>query len=169
MKWGKMHSEMERHDRHHDCEGAVRQEGSNQVSEHAETRQISLIKLVLILGALTAFNSMSIDMYLPAFPRIARDLAVPLGTVQLSVSAFLFGSAIGQLVYGPLADRWGRKRPLLFGLGVYIVSTVGCALVRSGEGLLFWRVVMALGGAATGCSEQYGLSPWPLNRPDEAA
>jgi DHA1 family bicyclomycin/chloramphenicol resistance-like MFS transporter len=105
--------------------------------------------LVLILGVLTAFNSMSIDMYLPAFPRIARDLAVPLGTVQLSVSTFLFGSAIGQLLYGPLTDRWGRKRPLLFGLGVYTVSTIGCALVRSGEGLLFWRVVMALGGGAS--------------------
>ncbi|RII27650.1 MAG: Bcr/CflA family drug resistance efflux transporter [Geobacter sp.] len=111
--------------------------------------QISSVKLVLVLGALTAFNSMSIDMYLPSFPQIARDLSVPIGTVQLSVSAFLFGSAIGQLFYGPLADRWGRKFPLLFGLGLYVVSTVGCALVRSGEGLLFWRVVMALGGGAS--------------------
>jgi len=114
----------------------------------AETGQISLVKLVLILGALTAFSSMSIDMYLPAFPQIARDLSVPLGTVQLSVSAFLFGSAIGQLFYGPLADRWGRKRPLLFGLSLYVLSTVGCAFVHTGEGLLFWRVVMALGGGA---------------------
>ena len=113
-----------------------------------EEKQISLVKLVLILGALTAFSSMSIDMYLPAFPQIARDLAVPLGTVQLSVSAFLFGSAIGQLFYGPLADRWGRKRPLLFGLSLYVLSTVGCAFVHTGEGLLFWRVVMALGGGA---------------------
>lgn len=108
-----------------------------------------MVVLVLILGALTAFNSMSIDMYLPAFPQIAQDLAVPLGTVQLSVSAFLFGSAFGQLFYGPVADRWGRKRPLLFGLGIYIISTIACALVRSGEGLLFWRVVMALGGGAS--------------------
>lgn len=112
-------------------------------------KQIGLVKLVLILGALTAFNSMSIDMYLPAFPQIAQDLVVPLGTVQLSVSAFLFGSAFGQLFYGPVADRWGRKLPLLFGLGLYIASTIGCALVRSGEGLLFWRVVMALGGGAS--------------------
>jgi DHA1 family bicyclomycin/chloramphenicol resistance-like MFS transporter len=117
--------------------------------EQIETGRTSLVILVLILGALTAFNSMSIDMYLPAFPQIARDLSVPLGTVQLSVSAFLFGSAIGQLFYGPVADRWGRKRPLMFGLVVYIVSTVGCALVHSGEGLLFWRVVMALGGGAS--------------------
>ena len=117
--------------------------------EQSEARQISLVKLVLVLGALTAFNSMSIDMYLPAFPQIAKDLAVPLGTVQLSVSAFLFGSAFGQLFYGPVADRWGRKLPLLFGLGLYVMSTIGCALVHSGEGLLFWRVVMALGGGAS--------------------
>lgn len=117
--------------------------------EQIETHKTSLLKLVLVLGALTAFNAMSIDMYLPAFPQMAWDLAVPLGTVQLSISTFLFGSALGQLFYGPVADRWGRKRPLLFGLGVYIVSTIGCALVHSGEGLLFWRVVMALGGGAS--------------------
>ena len=122
---------------------------NSKANEHAKARQISVAKLVLILGALTAFNSMSIDMYLPAFPQIAKDLAVPLGTVHLSISAFLFGSATGQLLYGPVADRWGRKRPLLFGVGVYIISTVGCACVRSGEGLLFWRVVMALGGGAS--------------------
>jgi DHA1 family bicyclomycin/chloramphenicol resistance-like MFS transporter len=103
-------------------------------------------RLVLILGALTAFGSMSIDMYLPAFPQIARDLGVPLGTVQISISAFLFGMAGGQLFYGPLADRFGRRRPLLCGLALYVVSTVGCACVRTGEGLLFWRLVMAAGG-----------------------
>ena len=114
----------------------------------ADSPKRHLLRLVLILGALTAFSSMSIDMYLPAFPQIAQDLGIPLGTVQLSISAFLFGSAAGQLVYGPLADRWGRRLPLLVGLALYVVSTVGCALVHTGEGLLFWRVVMALGGGA---------------------
>lgn len=114
----------------------------------SETGRSRFIKLVLVLGALTAFSAMSIDMYLPAFPQIARDLSVPLGTVQLSVSAFLFGSAIGQIFYGPLADRWGRRLPLLFGLALYVASTIGCACVRTGEGLLFWRVVMAIGGGA---------------------
>lgn len=113
----------------------------------AMTRK-QVTRMVLILGALTAFSSMSIDMYLPAFPQMARDLGVPLGTVQLSISAFLFGSAAGQLFYGPLADRWGRRRPLLCGLALYVVSAVGCACVRTGEGLLFWRVVMAVGGGA---------------------
>jgi len=107
-----------------------------------------LTGFVLILGALTAFSAMSIDMYLPAFPQMARDLGIPLGMVQLSISAFLYGSAGGQLFYGPLADRWGRRLPLLLGLSLYVASTVGCALVHTGEGLLFWRVVMAVGGGA---------------------
>src|SRR5512133_265078 len=99
------------------------------VQSAAMTRS-QLTRMVLILGALTAFSSMSIDMYLPAFPQIARDLRVPLGTVQLSISAFLFGSAAGQIIYGPLADRWGRRRPLLWGLALYIASAIGCACVR---------------------------------------
>jgi MFS transporter, DHA1 family, multidrug resistance protein len=118
------------------------------VPQPAEMSRRQLARLVLILGALTAFSSMSIDMYLPAFPQMARDLRVPLGTIQLSISAFLFGSAIGQLFYGPLADRWGRRWPLLAGLSLYVLSAVGCAMVHSGGQLLFWRVVMAVGGGA---------------------
>jgi MFS transporter, DHA1 family, multidrug resistance protein len=114
----------------------------------AEMSRGQFTGFVLILGALTAFSSMSIDMYLPAFPQMARDLHVPLSTVQLSISAFLFGSAVGQLFYGPLADRWGRRIPLLAGLTLYVVSTIGCAMVHTGTALLFWRVVMAVGGGA---------------------
>ncbi|ABB31913.1 drug resistance transporter, Bcr/CflA subfamily [Geobacter metallireducens RCH3] len=114
----------------------------------ADMTRRQLARLVLILGALTAFSSMSIDMYLPAFPQIARDLAAPLGMVQLSISAFLFGSAAGQLFYGPMADRWGRRTPLLLGLTLYVAAAFGCAFVHTGEGLLFWRVVMAVGGGA---------------------
>jgi len=124
----------------------------NTAAVAAETSGVHsarLAKLVLVLGALTAFNAISIDMYLPAFPQMAEDLAVPLGTVQLSVSAFLVGSAFGQLIYGPLSDRWGRRLPLLCGLVIYTLACVGCALTGSGAGLLFWRVVMALGGGAS--------------------
>lgn len=117
-------------------------------TQPADMARGQVIRLVLILGALTAFTSMSIDMYLPAFPQIAKDLGVPLGTVQLSVSAFLYGSAFGQLFYGPLADRWGRRLPLLAGIALYVVSAIGCACVHTGSGLLFWRVVMAVGGGA---------------------
>ena len=114
----------------------------------ADMTRRQMTRLVLILGVLTAFSAISIDMYLPAFPQIARDLGVPLGTVQLSISAFLFGSAAGQLFYGPLADRYGRRAPLLGGLALYVASAIGCATVHTGEGLLFWRVVMAVGGGA---------------------
>lgn len=114
----------------------------------ADMTRCRLALLMLILGALTAFSAMSIDMYLPAFPQIANDLAIPLSTVQLSISAFLFGSAGGQLIYGPLADRLGRRTPLFIGLTLYIASAIGCACVRTGEELLFWRVVMAIGGGA---------------------
>lgn len=118
------------------------------VQPKTDNSRQNLVRLVLILGALTAFSSMSIDMYLPAFPQMATDLGVPIGTIQLSISAFLFGSAAGQLFYGPLADRWGRRLPLLGGLALYVASTIGCALVSTGEGLLIWRVVMAVGGGA---------------------
>jgi DHA1 family bicyclomycin/chloramphenicol resistance-like MFS transporter len=116
----------------------------------ADVSKQPLILLVLILGILTAFSAMSIDMYLPAFPQIARELGIPFSTVQLSISAFLFGSAAGQLFYGPLADRWGRRTPLLTGLTLYIVSAIGCACVSTDGELLFWRVVMAIGAGAGG-------------------
>jgi DHA1 family bicyclomycin/chloramphenicol resistance-like MFS transporter len=121
---------------------------TNTFIQPADMTKSQIARMVLILGALTAFSAMSIDMYLPAFPQIARDLGVPLGTVQLSISAFLFGSAVGQLFYGPLADRFGRRKPLLCGLALYVASSVGCACVSTGGGLLFWRVVMAVGGGA---------------------
>lgn len=117
-------------------------------SPHLRSQQVPMARIVLILGALTAFGPLSIDMYLPAFPQIARELGVPLGTVQFSISAFLFGSAMGQAFYGPLSDRWGRRRPLLFGLALFIAATVACTFVRTAHGLIAWRVVMALGGAA---------------------
>lgn len=109
----------------------------------------NLVRLIAVLGALTAFNSLSIDMYLPAFPQMADDLKVPAGTIQLTITTFLVGTALGQLIYGPVSDRFGRRRPLFFGLALYIFATFGCALVRTGEGLLLWRVLMALGGGAS--------------------
>lgn len=117
-------------------------------TQPAAMNRKQLTLLILVLGALTAFGAMSIDMYLPAFPQIAHDLGIPLGTVQLSISAFLFGSAAGQIFYGPLADRYGRRLPLLAGLALYTISAIGCAMVHSGSGLLFWRVIMAIGGGA---------------------
>lgn len=106
-------------------------------------------ELVFILGALTVIGPFAIDMYLPALPQIGHDLGADVGTVQLTLSVFLLGLAVGQAFYGPIVDRWGRRRPLLIGLGVFVVACVGCAQARTMTSLLGWRLVMALGGAAS--------------------
>jgi DHA1 family bicyclomycin/chloramphenicol resistance-like MFS transporter len=106
--------------------------------------------LVLILGTLTALSPFSIDMYLPAFQDIAKSLHTTTSRVDLSLSSFFIGLATGQLIYGPLMDRFGRKRPLYFGLSLYIVASVGCFLSTSVEMLIVIRVLQAIGSCAAG-------------------
>jgi DHA1 family bicyclomycin/chloramphenicol resistance-like MFS transporter len=103
--------------------------------------------LILMLGALNTITPFSIDMYLPGFPEIARDLHTSIGNVALSVSTYFLGFAVGQIMYGPLLDRFGRKRPLYIGLGLYIAASVGCIAFHSINGLLLFRFIQAL----TGC------------------
>jgi MFS transporter, DHA1 family, multidrug resistance protein len=105
-------------------------------------------RLVSILGALTAFGSLSIDMYLPSFPTLERELQASGSAVQFSLAAFFIGLALGQAFYGPLADRFGRKRPLYFGIALYVLASVGCALAPNIESLIAWRFVQAVGGCA---------------------
>jgi len=104
--------------------------------------------LVLILGTLTALSPFSIDMYLPAFQDIAQALHTTTSKVDVSLSSYFVGLAFGQLIYGPLMDRFGRKRPLYFGLGLYIIASVGCFLAVSVEMLIVLRVFQAVGGCA---------------------
>jgi len=104
--------------------------------------------LVLILGTLIALSPFSIDMYLPAFPDIARSLHTTTAKVDLSLSSYFIGLAFGQLLYGPLMDRFGRKRPLYVGLTVYILASVGCALSPSVDVLVLNRLFQAVGGCA---------------------
>ncbi len=99
----------------------------------------------MLLAALTAIGPLSIDMYLPAFPAIAEDLWASRGAVERSLPVFLAGLALGQLFYGPLSDRFGRRPPLLVGLSLYMVGCVGCAAAASIEQLTAWRLVQALG------------------------
>jgi DHA1 family bicyclomycin/chloramphenicol resistance-like MFS transporter len=101
---------------------------------------------ILILGLLTAIGPFSIDMYLPGFPDIARDLHSTVAHVSLSLSSFFIGIAIGQLLYGPLLDRFGRKRPLYIGMVVYLLASVGCSLCRTADSLIAIRFLQALGG-----------------------
>ncbi|MEU6355808.1 multidrug effflux MFS transporter [Streptomyces sp. NPDC047072] len=104
--------------------------------------------VTLILGGLTATPPLAMDMYLPALPEVTRSLSAPAATVQLTLTACLLGMALGQLVVGPLSDRWGRRRPLLGGLAVYVVATVLCALAPNVETLVAFRLVQGLAGAA---------------------
>ncbi|GAB3688300.1 multidrug effflux MFS transporter [Spirosoma flavus] len=104
--------------------------------------------LILILGSLTALGPFSIDMYLPGFPAIANDLHTTPAKVSLSLSGFFIGISLGQLLYGPLLDRFGRKKPLYIGLIVYILASAGCAFTTSIDGLIFMRVIQAIGSCA---------------------
>jgi DHA1 family bicyclomycin/chloramphenicol resistance-like MFS transporter len=106
------------------------------------------ISLILILGSLTALGPFSIDMYLPGFPDIAQDLHTTAARVALSLSSFFIGISAGQLLYGPLLDRFGRKKPLYIGLAVYILASVSCAAIRSIDGLIALRLVQAIGSCA---------------------
>ncbi|NUV61648.1 multidrug effflux MFS transporter [Streptomyces sp. CAI-85] len=104
--------------------------------------------VTLILGGLTATPPLSMDMYLPALPEVTRHLHAPAATVQLTLTACLAGMALGQLVVGPMSDRWGRRRPLLAGLLVYVLATALCALAPTVELLVACRLVQGLAGAA---------------------
>ena len=106
------------------------------------------LTLILVLGALSTISPFSIDMYLPGFPAIADDLHTTVPVVQLSLTSYFIGIAAGQLLYGPLLDRFGRKRPLYAGLSVYILASFGCALIHSPDALIGMRFLQAIGGCA---------------------
>ncbi|MCQ4348611.1 Bcr/CflA family multidrug efflux MFS transporter [Pseudomonas stutzeri] len=105
-------------------------------------------RLIVLLAALVAFGPLSIDMYLPSLPLIAGDLGAPEAQIQLTISVFLAGLCAGMLLYGPLSDRFGRRKLLLGGIALYMLASVGCILAAKAEHLLFWRILQALGGAA---------------------
>ena len=102
--------------------------------------------IVLILGALATVSPFSIDMYLPAFSQIAEDFGTSPARISFSVTSYFIGLAIGQMIYGPLLDRFGRKKPLYVGLTIFIVTCIGCMQSQSTEMLVALRFVQALGG-----------------------
>ncbi|MFJ8712455.1 multidrug effflux MFS transporter [Streptomyces violaceus] len=104
--------------------------------------------VTFLLGSLTAVPPLAMDMYLPSLPEVTRSLHAPAATVQLTLTACLAGMALGQLVVGPMSDRWGRRRPLLAGLAVFVVATVLCALAPTVELLVAFRLAQGLAGAA---------------------
>jgi DHA1 family bicyclomycin/chloramphenicol resistance-like MFS transporter len=104
--------------------------------------------MLLVLGALAAFAPLSIDMYLPAFPAIEGAFAASTGAVQTTLATFFVGFALGQALYGPVTDAFGRKAPLYVGLAVYVAASAGCALAPSVAALAGLRFVQAVGACA---------------------
>lgn len=104
--------------------------------------------LAVVLSTMMAFGPLSIDMYLPALPAIGRDLGVDDGAVQMSLSFFFFGFGVGQLVWGPLGDRFGRRGPIAAGVVMFMVASVGCAVATDAVSLAVWRFVQAFGSCA---------------------
>ena len=106
------------------------------------------LKMALILGLLSAIGPFAIDMYLPALPDIGSNLGASVGAVQWSLTAFFLALGAGQLFYGPISDMVGRKPPLYFGLGLFTLTSVGCALATDIETLVALRFLQGLGAAA---------------------
>lgn len=116
---------------------------STSAEEH-----LGLPPWLILLGVLTAIGPLSIDMYLPSFPLIERNLGGQPGSVELTLAAFFIGLTLGQLFYGPLSDRFGRKKPLYVGLVIYTIAAIGAACAASIPALIGWRFVQGLGGCA---------------------
>jgi DHA1 family bicyclomycin/chloramphenicol resistance-like MFS transporter len=112
------------------------------------SKRRSAARLTLILGILSAFGPLSIDMYLPGLPSIAREFQADTSATQLTLAIFFIGLAVGQAFYGPIADRLGRKRPLLVGCALYAGASFACAYAPSIERLVVLRFVQAVGGCA---------------------
>ncbi len=100
----------------------------------------------MLLALLTALGPLSIDMYLPALPQMAEDFGVSTAMVANTLPAYFLGLAIGQLVYGPISDRIGRKKPLYVGLTLYVIASASCVLADNEWSLIFARIIQALGG-----------------------
>lgn len=105
-------------------------------------------RIALVLGLLSAIGPFAIDMYLPALPEIGSSLGAGIGQVQMSLTVFFIALGVGQLLYGPVSDMVGRKPPLYFGLGLFALASIGCALAKDVETLIALRFVQGLGAAA---------------------
>ncbi|BBO00096.1 multidrug effflux MFS transporter [Sporolactobacillus terrae] len=111
-------------------------------------RKGSYRRFVLVLGALSAFGPLSMDMYLPALPSLTKDFVTTPSFAQLSITACLVGLALGQIIVGPLSDRYGRKMPLLIGLATFAVTSFLCAMTTSILLLIVLRLIQGTAGAA---------------------
>lgn len=114
------------------------------------TAKPSSLFIISLLGILSVITPFAIDMYLPAFAQVAEDFHVPTTTIALTLSSYFIGLALGQLFYGPLLDRFGRKLPLCAGLLLFVITSIACAFAPTIEALVSLRFIQALGGCVAG-------------------
>lgn len=104
--------------------------------------------VLLILGTLMAFASISTDLYLPAMPAIATDLHAGAGKIEFTISAYLIGFSLGQLFWGAMSDQYGRRTPIIAGIILFILGSAGCAMANSVHSIILFRTIQALGACA---------------------
>lgn len=102
-----------------------------------------------ILSALMAFASVSTDVYLPGLPAMAASLHASAGMVEMTISGYLVGFSLGQLFWGPVGDRFGRRLPIAFGLALFVIGSAGCALANDAVTMIAWRAIQAAGACAS--------------------
>ena len=106
------------------------------------------LRVLAVLSALMGFASISTDFYLPALPSMATALRAEPGTIELTIAGYLIGFSLGQLLWGPIGDRHGRRRPIAVGLVLFVIGSAGCALAGSAPAIIAWRIVQAVGACA---------------------
>src|SRR4051812_12412543 len=111
-------------------------------------RRFGDLRMLVVLGALSAFGPLSMDLYLPALPTIAADLHASQSATQATMSACIAGLALGQLVAGPLSDAVGRRPPVIVGVAGYVLFSVLCAVAPNVQLLMVFRFLQGLGGSA---------------------
>ncbi|MGE4559442.1 MAG: multidrug effflux MFS transporter [Desulfobulbus sp.] len=117
-----------------------------QQPRHASS--VNLLKFTIVFAALSAFAPLATDMYLASFPLLAKSLHTDIGKVSLGLSIYFFGLSMGQLIYGPLIDRFGRKPPLLIGIALFALSSGLIVVASSIQAFLVLRLLQAIGGCA---------------------
>lgn len=120
----------------------------NSVTQAPEARHTHDLRILIILSALMSFASISTDMYLPALPTLVNDLHTDIARVELTVSTFLIGFSLGQLFWGPVSDRFGRRLPIAAGLLLFVLGSAGCAMSTTITQMQVWRIVQALGACS---------------------
>lgn len=118
------------------------------IADDASTPHAQRWHVLAILSALMGFASISTDFYLPAMPEMANQLDADAGSVEFTISGFLIGFSLGQLFWGALSDKYGRKIPVAIGLVLFVIGSIGCAISTSVEEIILWRILQALGACA---------------------